>query len=96
MWGNQGLSCLVGMLSPVFSFIGPDSATHMSEELRDASRTLPLAMVWTAIINGAMGFVTIVTFCLIVGDIPTILSTPTGYPFIQVSGYHVALSDCMY
>ena len=56
-WSSQGLSCLVGMLSPVFSFIGPDSATHMSEELRDASRTLPLAMIWTAVVNGAMGFV---------------------------------------
>ena len=44
-WGNTGLSCLIGMLSPVFSFLGPDSATHMSEELRDASRTLPLAMI---------------------------------------------------
>lgn len=28
-WGNTGLSVLVGMLSPVFSFIGPDSATHV-------------------------------------------------------------------
>lgn len=29
-WGNQGLSCLVGMLTTVFSLIGPDSATHVS------------------------------------------------------------------
>ena len=28
-WSSMGLSCLVGMLSPVFSFIGPDSAVHM-------------------------------------------------------------------
>ena len=83
-WGSQGLSCLVGMLSPVFSFIGPDSATHMSEELQDASRTLPLAMIWTAIINGAMGFVAIVTFVMTIGDLQTALSSPTGYPFITV------------
>ncbi|KAK5705709.1 hypothetical protein LTR17_021444 [Elasticomyces elasticus] len=83
-WGNQGLSCLVGMLSPVFSFIGPDSATHMSEELQDASRTLPLAMIWTAAVNGAMGFVMIVTFCMFIGDLEAALSGPTGYPFISV------------
>ncbi|OQO08167.1 hypothetical protein B0A48_06961 [Cryoendolithus antarcticus] len=83
-WSSQGLSCLVGILSPVFSFIGPDSATHMSEELRDASRSLPLAMMWTAAVNGAMGFVMIVTFCMVIGDLQTVLSTPTGYPFIQV------------
>ncbi|KAJ9618854.1 hypothetical protein H2203_008670 [Taxawa tesnikishii (nom. ined.)] len=83
-WGNIGVACLVGTLSPTFSFIGPDSATHMSEELRDASRSLPQAMVWTAIVNGALGFVMIVTFCMVVGDVESILSSPTGYPFIQV------------
>ncbi|KAF2456974.1 amino acid permease-domain-containing protein [Lineolata rhizophorae] len=84
-WGNVGLSCLVGMLSPVFSFIGPDSATHMSEELRDASRSLPRAMMATALVNGGMGFVMIVTFCMTMGgDIEAILATPTGQPFIQV------------
>ena len=29
-WSSIGLSILVGMLSPVFTFIGPDSATHVS------------------------------------------------------------------
>lgn len=84
-WSSQGLSCLVGILSPVFSFIGPDSATHMAEELRDASRTLPLAMIWTAIINGSMGFVMIVTLCMVIGDLDAALASPTGYPFIEVS-----------
>lgn len=83
-WGNQGLSCLVGMLSPVFSFIGPDSATHMSEELKDASRTLPQAMIWTAAVNGALGFVAICTFVMTLGDLEEVLESPTGYPFIQV------------
>jgi amino acid transporter len=82
-WGSMGLSCLVGMLSPVFSFIGPDSATHMSEELRDASRTLPLAMMWTAAINGAIGFVTICTFVMVIGDLDEALNSKTGYAFIH-------------
>jgi amino acid transporter len=28
-WGNVGLACLVGMLSPVFALLGADAATHM-------------------------------------------------------------------
>lgn len=80
----MGLSCLVGILSPIISFIGPDSATHMSEELRDASKTLPRAMIATAIINGSMGFVMVCTFCMMVGNVEEILATPTGQPFIQV------------
>lgn len=83
-WSTQGASCLVGILSPVFSFVGPDAATHMAEELQDASRSLPLAMVWTAIVNGAMGFVMIVTFCMMIGDVETALASPTGYAFIEV------------
>ena len=83
-WSTQGASCLVGILSPVFSFVGPDAATHMAEELQDASRSLPLAMVWTAIVNGAMGFVMIVTFCMMIGDVEIALASPTGYAFIDV------------
>ncbi|KAF7589356.1 hypothetical protein BBP40_004436 [Aspergillus hancockii] len=44
-WGNNGLSCLVGLVGPIYALIGPDSAVHMSEEIRDASRGLPLGMI---------------------------------------------------
>ncbi|KAM7196841.1 amino acid transporter [Rhypophila sp. PSN 637] len=87
-WGNTGLSCLVGMLSPVFGFLGADSATHMSEELRNASKTLPRAMIITMVLNGTLGFVMLVTFCMILGGfgdgLDDILSTATTQPFIQV------------
>jgi amino acid transporter len=83
-WGNAGLACLVGILSPIFSLLGPDSATHMAEELRDASKSLPRAMIATALINGAMGFVMIVTFCMVLGDKEEVLATQTAQPFIEV------------
>jgi amino acid transporter len=28
-WSSIGLACLVGMISPIYAFVGPDSATHM-------------------------------------------------------------------
>ncbi|KAH8811165.1 amino acid/polyamine transporter I [Xylogone sp. PMI_703] len=83
-WGNIGLSCLIGMLSPVFTFIGPDSATHMSEEIKDASLVLPRAMIWTALINGSLGFIMLITFCFTLGNIGDILSNPEVMPFVQV------------
>lgn len=95
-WGNVGLSCLVGMLAPIFSLLGSDAATHMSEELRDASYTLPRAMLWTAASNSVLGLIMIITLCFCLGDVQTIINTPTGYPFIQVfynaTGSHVATS----
>ncbi|KAJ6083963.1 hypothetical protein N7486_010763 [Penicillium sp. IBT 16267x] len=83
-WGNNGLSCLVGLIGPIYALIGPDSAVHMSEEIRDASRVLPMGMVWTLILNGSTGFVMIVTLAFCVGDIDKVLASETGFPFIQV------------
>jgi amino acid transporter len=83
-WGSKGLSCLVGILAPVVALLGSDAATHMSEELKDASRTLPKAMVATLVVNGAMGFGMLLTFVYCLGDIDEAVNTPTGYPFIEV------------
>ncbi|KAJ6159878.1 hypothetical protein N7497_004415 [Penicillium chrysogenum] len=63
---------------------GPDSAVHMAEEIRDASRVLPMGMVWTLILNGSTGLVMIITFAFCVGDIDEVLKSETGFPFIQV------------
>jgi len=40
-WGSVGLSCLVGILSPIITLIGADSQCHLSEELEDAAYVLP-------------------------------------------------------
>ncbi|KAK6392318.1 hypothetical protein LTR65_003774 [Meristemomyces frigidus] len=56
----------------------------MSEELQDASYTLPRTMIRTTLINGALGFVMIVTICYCIGDVDKVLATETGYGFIQI------------
>ncbi|KAF4292746.1 hypothetical protein LV165_008341 [Aspergillus fumigatus] len=87
-WGNNGLACLVGLVGSIYALIvqfkGPDSAVHMSEEIRDASRVLPLGMIWTLILNGSTGFVMIITLAFCVGDIDHVLESQTGFAFIQV------------
>lgn len=52
-----GLATLVGIITPVTAFLGADAAVHMSEELKDASKTLPRVMISTSVVNGALGFV---------------------------------------
>ncbi|EAU36667.1 predicted protein [Aspergillus terreus NIH2624] len=75
-WGNNGLACLVGLVGPIYALI--------AEEIRDASRVLPLGMIWTLILNGSTGLVMIVTFAFCVGDIDHVLESQTGFAFIQV------------
>jgi choline transport protein len=83
-WDTKCLSFFVGLLAPVYTLIGADSAVHMSEEVRNASLVLPRAIMWAAGINGSMGFAMIVTFCFTMGRVEDIIYSPTGFPFIQV------------
>lgn len=83
-WNTKGLSFFIGLLSPVYTLIGADSAVHMSEEIKDASLVLPRAIMAAACLNGTMGFVTIITFSFTMGSVYDIIDSPTGFPFIQV------------
>ncbi|KAK5955890.1 hypothetical protein OHC33_003532 [Knufia fluminis] len=56
----------------------------MSDEVKDAQKKVPLAMVYSVIINGAMAFSFIIVLLFCLGDLEETLNTPTGYPIIQV------------
>lgn len=83
-WSTDGLSFMVGLLTPVYTLLGADSAVHMSEEIKDAAVTLPRAIMTSALFNGTLGWVMTITFAFCLGDPFSIIETPTGYPFIQV------------
>ncbi|KAJ6092078.1 hypothetical protein N7467_004047 [Penicillium canescens] len=83
-WDSTGTATLVGFSTTITALIGYDCAVHMSEEIKDASDTLPKAMITSVCVNAASGFLMLVTVCFTLGDIDDILSTPTGYPFMQV------------
>ncbi|EMF13409.1 amino acid transporter [Sphaerulina musiva SO2202] len=83
-WGNAGLSALIGMQACVVPLLGADASVHMSEELKDASYTLPRSMMWATFVNGAMGMITAITVAYCIGDLTEVLSSPTGFPFIQM------------
>ena len=62
-WGNTGLSAFVGITTPLWCFLGPDTGAHMSEELKDASRVLPSAMIWGSVFNAMLGMIMLITLC---------------------------------
>lgn len=55
----------------------------VSEEIRDASIVLPRATMWSILVNGAFGWVMVITFAFIAGNPIDIVDSPTGYPFIS-------------
>ena len=90
-WHSMALAALVGILSPTLSLIGPDAIVHVSEEVRNASKTVPQIMLATALGNGILGFLMLITICFCLGNLDDVLSTPTGYPFIQVRRHELVM-----
>ncbi|KAL4739585.1 amino acid/polyamine transporter I [Aspergillus similis] len=83
-WNSDGTATLVGFSTTITAMIGYDCSVHMSEEIKDASRTLPKAMMSAIGVNAVLGFIMIITLCFTLGDVNNILESPTGFPFIQI------------
>jgi len=56
----------------------------MSEEIHNAAVVVPRAIIGSILLNGAMGFAVMLVMLFGIGDIDNVLSTDTGYPFIQI------------
>ncbi|TVY18172.1 Choline transport protein [Lachnellula arida] len=83
-WDTNGLSFFIGLTTSVFSFLGADSVCHMAEEIHNASTIVPWAMISTVVLNGVMGFGMLVALLFCLGDIDDALTSPTGFPFIEI------------
>ena len=56
----------------------------MSEEVQDASRTIPNVIIYAVVSNAVMLLVVGWTYVFCLGDIDSILKSPTYQPMIQV------------
>lgn len=84
-WGSIGTGCFVSISGPVMALFGADCAVHLAEEVKDASRQLPKAMILASVSNYIIGFLTLVALAFTVGDnLQEVLDTPTGQPWVQI------------
>ncbi|KAL1639716.1 hypothetical protein SLS58_007614 [Diplodia intermedia] len=81
-WNSMGLSLMVGQISAIYACICSDAAAHMSEEISDAGRVVPKAMIWSYLVNGGIGFVFLVTYLFMITDVEA--SLEDWYPHIWV------------
>lgn len=83
-WSNDGIAWLVGLLSSVYPLLGYDAACHLAEELPHASRNVPIAMIGSVTVNGILGIGYCTMLLFSTGGLDVLLSTPTGFPFMQI------------
>ena len=81
-WSNAGFGILTAQLSVLYLLIGSDGAAHMSEEIQNASMSVPRGIWGRYLVGAVTGFVMLVTFCF--AFTPDALDSSTGFPFIQV------------
>lgn len=61
-----------------------DAACHLSEEIPDPARNVPIAMVGSVVVNGLIGLVYCIVLLFSIGSLDDLLSTPTNFPFMQI------------
>ncbi|KAK1142404.1 hypothetical protein N8T08_007956 [Aspergillus melleus] len=83
-WNNVGLTLMIGQISAIYGSLSSDATAHMSEEVRDAGRYVPIAIVWGYFSNGLMALVLIITLLFAMPSVQAALHDPTGFPFIYV------------
>ena len=83
-WNSEGTAVLIGLSGLITTMAGYDCVCHMAEEIKDSSLTLPQAIISGVCVNGVMGFIMVVTICFTLGNVDSLLSTDTHYPFIQL------------
>lgn len=86
-WSSMGVSLMVGQISAIYACICSDAAAHMSEEIKDAGKEVPRAMMWSYFLNGALGLVFLVSYLFSIVDVPGAIndaSNGSGYPYMFV------------
>lgn len=82
-WNAPFATCL-GLLQSAFGMCCYDAPSHMTEEIKDARKQAPRAIVMAVYIGCFTGFAWLVALCFCIGDLESTGSTPTGVPVIEI------------
>ena len=75
---------ILGLLQSCFGMNCFESPAHMTEEMKNASREAPKAIVISVYIGAITGFIFLVAICFCIGDITSTAESPTGVPLIEI------------
>lgn len=81
---NNSYAAILGILQSAFGMCCYDAPAHMTEEMKNARKDAPKAIVLAVYIGAITGFIFLVTLCFCIGDIETTATTPTGLPILQI------------
>jgi choline transport protein len=81
---GTGMAAIIGVLQACFGMCCYDAPSHMTEEMKSASKEAPKAIILAVVLGAITGFAFLVTLCFCIGDIEATANTSTGVPVIQI------------
>ncbi|EIM79395.1 amino acid permease [Stereum hirsutum FP-91666 SS1] len=80
-WPN-GIAILMSFISVIWTMSGYDAPFHLSEECSNAAIASPRAIVLTAETGGLLGWFLMLVIAYTVRDIPAVIGSELGQPFV--------------
>ncbi|CAI7677715.1 unnamed protein product [Penicillium pancosmium] len=81
-WNSDFASWNIGLLTPVWGFVGFDGAVHMSEETRQARQAVPRSIFYTVVTNGVLAYGMVICILFTMGSVEEAQSQ--SFPIIQI------------
>ncbi|KAJ5566055.1 hypothetical protein N7535_007693 [Penicillium sp. DV-2018c] len=72
----------IGLLTPVWGFVGFDGAVHMSEEVRRAKQAVPRSIFYTVVTNGILAYAMVVCMLFTMGSVEE--AQKSRFPIIEI------------
>ncbi|KAJ5267107.1 hypothetical protein N7478_009915 [Penicillium angulare] len=81
---TMGVSVMVGQISAIYGCLSSDACAHMSEEIKDAGRNVPVAMWWGYFSNGIMAAILLIAYLFATPSVEDSLDDASGFPLLYV------------
>ncbi|KAK4966989.1 hypothetical protein LTR66_012008 [Elasticomyces elasticus] len=91
-------TAILGLLQAAFGMCCYDAPAHMTEEIKDARKQAPRAIIMSVWVGAVTGFIFLIAACFCIGDIAAVATSTTGVPIIQIfydSTQSVAGASCL-
>ncbi|KAI9809984.1 MAG: hypothetical protein M1827_006751 [Pycnora praestabilis] len=81
---GTAFTAILGLLQSAFGMCCYDAPAHMTEEMNNAQKEGPRAIVLSVYIGAFTGFIFLISVCFCIGDIESTATSTTGVPLIQI------------
>lgn len=95
---NKPYAAILGLLQSAFGMCCYDAPAHMTEEINDARKVAPKAIVLSVGLGAVTGFAFLIAACFCMGSIDSVAESATGSPIVQIfydSTQSVAGASCL-